>query len=555
MMYFQSSKKGADMLRQLSIRSRIIFLCSLAIISLVILGASSIYILQKELLSLKMDNARQIVRVAEGSIDYFHSLYQQGKMSKKEAEDHALGVIRNMRYDGDNYINIFDSNHVMKLSPGRPEMEGKDLTNLKDVNGEFIVINGFKSTENPKGEGYNYYMFPRIGKKDPEEKFSFNKVFKPWKWLITTGDYSDKVVEVVNSTLNMMLFLISLTALIVLALSIAISISIVNPLHKTVSIMNRISGNTIDLTQRFDEDGNDELTALSAKFNGLQERMRSLIGNVSQSSHSLIESSESLAFITDDTSTGAVQHENDMNRLMESMKDMALAINEVAKNTTEAAEFATTARDHGDLGSKNIATAVDSVQHLSNKIELASNTIKKLETDTSRIDTVLEVINSIAEQTNLLALNAAIEAARAGEQGRGFAVVADEVRVLAQKVQDSIREIDDIIQQIHQGTHSATQSMLDIVESTDKTTSLSEEARTTLSQVGNSISSISDHNLRIAASAEEQSYASEEISTQTTEIGKFTHKVTHSISQIKEASNSLSLLSHGMRKDIAAFII
>ncbi len=543
------------MLRKLSIRARIIFLCALAIISLIILGASSIYILQKELLSLKMDNARQIVRVAEGSISYFHNLYKQGKISQEEAVTHALGVVRNMRYDSDNYINIFDSNHIMKLSPGRPELEGKDLTNLADVNGEFIVQNGFKSTENTSGEGFNYYMFPRLGKDKPEEKFSFNKIFAPWQWLITTGDYSDKIIEVVNSTLNMMFILISLTAFIVLSLSIAISISIVNPLNKTVAIMNRISGDTIDLTQRFNEDGNDELTALAAKFNALQERIRSMIGNVSQSSHSLIQSSESLASITNDTSSGAIQHENDMNRLMESMKDMALAINEVAKNTTEAAEYATTARDHGDLGSKNIATAVDSVQLLSDKIESASNTIKKLETDTSRIDTVLEVINSIAEQTNLLALNAAIEAARAGEQGRGFAVVADEVRVLAQKVQDSIREIDEIIQQIHQGTHSATQSMLDIVASTEKTTSLSEEAKTTLNQVGNSISSISDHNLRIAASAEEQSYASEEISTQTTDIGKFTHKVTHSISQIKDASDSLSSLSRDMRKDIAAFII
>ena len=60
------------------------------------------------------------------------------------------------------------------------------------------------------------------------------------------------------------------------------------------------------------------------------------------------------------------------------------------------------------------------------------------------IEIVIEVINSIATQTNLLALNTAIEADRAGEYGRGFAVVADEVRSLANKTQDSTREIREI---------------------------------------------------------------------------------------------------------------
>ncbi|HAO76356.1 MAG TPA: hypothetical protein DCW62_15360, partial [Pseudomonas sp.] len=49
--------------------------------------------------------------------------------------------------------------------------------------------------------------------------------------------------------------------------------------------------------------------------------------------------------------------------------------------------------------------------------------------------------------------------ARAGEQGRGFAVVADEVRNLAQKTQQATGEIQQMIQQLQNGTRDVVQVM------------------------------------------------------------------------------------------------
>ncbi|WP_425474353.1 methyl-accepting chemotaxis protein [Sporomusa termitida] len=82
--------------------------------------------------------------------------------------------------------------------------------------------------------------------------------------------------------------------------------------------------------------------------------------------------------------------------------------------------------------------------------------------DTKDTDEVVAFIKNVAGQTNLLGLNAAIEAARAGELGRGFSVVAGEIRKLSSSSNESISQINAILQRVQsqvgligQGIHKA----------------------------------------------------------------------------------------------------
>lgn len=60
----------------------------------------------------------------------------------------------------------------------------------------------------------------------------------------------------------------------------------------------------------------------------------------------------------------------------------------------------------------------------------------------------LNKVNEITRQTDFLALNAAIEAARAGEAGRGFAVVAEEIHKLSRNTSAFSNEIRTMLAQI-----------------------------------------------------------------------------------------------------------
>lgn len=87
---------------------------------------------------------------------------------------------------------------------------------------------------------------------------------------------------------------------------------------------------------------------------------------------------------------------------------------------------------------------------------------EEAKSDTKNTDEVVAFIKNVAGQTNLLGLNAAIEAARAGELGRGFSVVAEEIRKLSSSSNDSISQINAILQRVQsqvsligQGIHKA----------------------------------------------------------------------------------------------------
>jgi cytochrome c len=74
---------------------------------------------------------------------------------------------------GETYIFIADMNGTMLMHPANPELETKNIMDMKDANGR-AFMRDFVATAK-KGSGWVDYMWPKPGEKTPAKKQSYIK--------------------------------------------------------------------------------------------------------------------------------------------------------------------------------------------------------------------------------------------------------------------------------------------------------------------------------------------------------------------------------------------
>ncbi|MCS0326936.1 methyl-accepting chemotaxis protein [Vibrio diabolicus] len=320
----------------------------------------------------------------------------------------------------------------------------------------------------------------------------------------------------------------------VIALTLLIR-TLMRPLDTLNNAIKGVASGKGDLTQRLETDTDQEFSELATNFNTFMENLQQQIIESKSISDQILNGTQITAEGAKD-SAGAIQTQlQELEQLATAMHEMSVTATEVANNAQGAASAAKEADQATVEGSSVVGESTQTINMLSDSIDLAVEEVQVLESATANIETILKVINDIADQTNLLALNAAIEAARAGESGRGFAVVADEVRTLAQRTQESTTEIRTMIEQLQSGASSVANAMHQSKGSAVEAVEKADLANNALQRIRDAIQRISDMNLQIASAAEEQSLVAEEINNNTVNIKDLSTQVAASANRTNDA--------------------
>ena len=212
-------------------------------------------------------------------IESYHDEFRKGVITEAKAKSEVLRVIKNIRFEDNNYFWINDMQPAMIMHPVNTALDGQDLSDYKDPNGKRLFVE-FVEVCRHSGEGTVDYEWPKPGFTRPQPKLSYVKLFKPWGWIVGTGVYIDDVNAIVGKLQMQVIGIVGLSLLIAFLISFVLIKKLSGSINKVVAMLKDIAQGEGDLTKTIDVDSQDEVGELAKWFNVFIEKLHDIITQI-----------------------------------------------------------------------------------------------------------------------------------------------------------------------------------------------------------------------------------------------------------------------------------
>ncbi len=267
-----------------------------------------------------------------------------------------------------------------------------------------------------------------------------------------------------------------------------------------------------------------------------------LAQQIQGSSIEVASAANSVNEIASELASGSSEQAASVVEITAAMEELARTASQIADNAASQADLAHAAEESGNAGQGAVEEAVDGIEEVKKRISGIASRAEILGTRSKEIYRVLDLITEIAQETHILSLNAAIEAAAAGDHGRRFSVVAEEVRRLAQRSQESVDSVRNLLDEFA-GSIRAT--VVATEEGSTEAGRVLERARSAASAIEDLRGASSDTARvarEISLATQQQNAASDEVVLTLKEVSQVVQRMADGLKHFTETADRLNQL-------------
>ncbi|HEX7182138.1 MAG TPA: methyl-accepting chemotaxis protein [Thermoanaerobaculia bacterium] len=281
---------------------------------------------------------------------------------------------------------------------------------------------------------------------------------------------------------------------------------------------------------------------LAATFTNATNALDMLAQQIQASSVEVAGAASSVNEIASELASGSSQQAASVVEITAAMEELARTASQIAENAATQAELAQRAEESGNVGKAAVEEAVEGVEEVRKRIHGIATRAETLGTRSKEIYRVLDLITDIAQETHILSLNAAIEAAAAGEHSKRFSVVAEEVRRLAQRSQESVDSVRNLLDEF---ASSIRATVVATEEGSKEASGVLDRARSAASSIED-LREASGDTARVAReislATQQQNAASDEVVLTLKEVSHVVQRMADGLKQFSDTADRLNQL-------------
>jgi methyl-accepting chemotaxis protein len=267
-----------------------------------------------------------------------------------------------------------------------------------------------------------------------------------------------------------------------------------------------------------------------------------LAQQIQDSSIEVASAADAVNQVASDLASGSSQQAASVVEITAAMEQLARTASQIAESATRQADLASRAESSGESGSVAVNEAVSGVEEVQKRISAIANRADTLGTRSKEIYRVLELITEIAQETHILSLNAAIEAVAAGAEGRRFAVVAEEVRHLAQRSQESVESVRNLLDEFSGSIRATIVATEEGSKEAARVLERSRAAASAISELRQASGDTSRVARQISMATQQQNAASDEVVMTLREVSLVVQRMTGGLKNLSGTADRLNSL-------------